>query len=96
MASALISHNTNRTLGDLLPFDNNPEGEVSIIQWRNFEEEVPGLVALIKQELAEKMIEPKDILILSPRRLIGYKLRDQLLAAGISVKSYFREFKVSV
>jgi len=91
MASGLISHNPNRTLGDLVPFDDNPEGEISIVQWRNFEEEVPGLVELIKQELVKGKIEPKDILILAPRRLIGYQFRNQLLAADIPVKSYFRE-----
>lgn len=91
MASALISHNSNRTLGDLVPFGGNPEGEVNIIQWQKFEDEVPGLVELIKQEIGKGEIESKDILILSPRRLIGYQLRDRLLAEGIQAKSYFRE-----
>ncbi len=91
IASSLISNNPNRTLGELIPFTENPEGEIDIIQWRNFEEEIPGLVEIIKKELAKGTIEPKDILILSPRRLIGYKFRDRLLAEGIPVKSYFRE-----
>ncbi len=91
LASQLISNNPDRTLGQLVPFDKNPKGEVHIVQWNNYEEEVPGITKLIQQELAEGVIEPKDILVLAPRRLIGYQLRDHLLGAGIAVQSYFRE-----
>ncbi|MGV7222184.1 MAG: UvrD-helicase domain-containing protein [Nitrospinales bacterium] len=91
MASELIGKNSNRTLGELMPFDKNPEGDVKIIQWKNYKEEIPGIVKIIQQELKEGLIAPKDILILSPRRLIGYQLRDQLLYAEIPVQSYFRE-----
>src|SRR5690606_32603391 len=70
LASQLISNNPDRTLGQLVPFDKNPKGEVHIVQWNNYEEEVPGITKLIQQELAEGVIEPKDILVLAPRRLI--------------------------
>lgn len=91
LASNLISNNPDRTLGDLVPFEDNPAGEILIVQWKDYEEEVPGITRLVQQELAEGVIEPKDILILAPRRLVGYQLRDQLLQAGIPVQSYFRE-----
>lgn len=91
VASNLINKNPNRTLGKLIPFEGNPEGEFDIIQWKYYAEEVPGIVKLIQKELAKGLIDPKDILILSPRRLIGYQFRDHLLNAKIPVKSYFRE-----
>lgn len=91
LAAQLISNNPDRTLGQLVPFDKNPKGEIHIVQWNNYEEEVPGITKLIQQELAEGVIEPKDILVLAPRRLIGYQLRDHLLQARIPVQSYFRE-----
>ena len=91
IASDLIKNNPNRTLDSLSPFKENPEGDVKIIQWRNYEEEVPGIIKLVRNELEGNKISPNDILILTPRRIIGYKLRDQMLAAGIQVKSYFRE-----
>lgn len=91
LASNLIGNNPDRTLGDLQPLDKNPKGEVHIIQWNNYDEEVPGITKLIQQELTEGKIKPKDILVLAPRRLIGYQLRDHLLQAGIPVQSYFRE-----
>lgn len=91
LASNLIGNNPDRTLGRLVPFDENPAGEIHIVQWTNYEEEVPGITKLIQQELAEGVIEPKDILVLAPRRLVGYQLRDHLLKAGVPVQSYFRE-----
>lgn len=91
MASNLISNNPNRTLGDLNAFVDNPEGIVNIVQWIDYDAEINGLSQFIAQELKKGIIKPSDILILSPRRKIGYRLRDLLLTAGIPVKSYFRE-----
>jgi DNA helicase II / ATP-dependent DNA helicase PcrA len=91
LASQLISNNPNRTLGNLIPYDKNPAGKINIIQWNTYEEEVPGIVKIIQQELSLGKIYPKDVLILAPRRRIGYLLRDSLLHSGIPVKSYFRE-----
>jgi DNA helicase II / ATP-dependent DNA helicase PcrA len=91
MASELISKNTNRSLGSLQAFDKNQDGKVEIIQWKDDKEEIDGLLRIVKNELDSAIVKPEDILILSPRRLIGYKLRDKLLSSGIRVKSYFRE-----
>ena len=91
IASNLISNNENRTLGELIPYNKNPHGDVKIIQWKHHDNEIPGIVKIIIKELDNGEIEPGDILILSPRRLIGYQLRDHLLAENIPVKSYFRE-----
>ena len=91
MASALISKNPNRTLGELIPFDKNQDGDVKILQWNNYEEEIDGIVHIISQEIKEKKILPEDILLLVPRRLIGYKIRNKLRVQGIPANSYFRE-----
>jgi DNA helicase II / ATP-dependent DNA helicase PcrA len=91
MASELISKNRNRSLGNLNPYENNQEGIVNIIQWGDDKKELDGLAKIIKNEIDKGLVTPGDILVLAPRRLIGYKLRDKLLAEGIAVKSYFRE-----
>jgi DNA helicase-2/ATP-dependent DNA helicase PcrA len=91
MASELISKNPNRTLGNLNHFEGNPEGEVNIVQWTDFDSEIIGLSDFIAKELEKGIIEPKDILILTPRRKIGYRLRNRILNKDIPVKSYFRE-----
>lgn len=91
MASELISKNPDRTLGDLIPFKSNPEGEVNIVQWPNLYSEIVGISEFIVAELEKGVISASDILILTPRRKIGYELRDLLLASEVPVKSYFRE-----
>jgi len=95
MASELISKNPNRTLGDLLPHKENPEGIVQIIQWSSYDEEIDGISKIILDELAQETIKPEDILVLAPRRRIGYRLRDYLISTGQPVKSYFRESTIS-
>lgn len=91
MAASLIANNENRTLGPLLPATNNDTGDVSILQWPTLDEEVTGIVEIISHHLSSDSIEPQDILILTPRRRIGYKIRNCLIERGINTKSYFRE-----
>jgi superfamily I DNA/RNA helicase len=91
MASALIARNPGRTLGALNAFELNPEGHVNIVQWPDYNSEIAGIANFIVAEIAKGHIEPADILILTPRRKIGYRLRDLLLTLAVPVKSYFRE-----
>jgi len=91
MASELISKNPNRTLGVLNHFEENPDGQVDIVQWADYEAELIGISDFISAELEKGEIQPADVLILTPRRKIGYRLRDLLTIREIPVKSYFRE-----
>jgi DNA helicase II / ATP-dependent DNA helicase PcrA len=95
MASELILKNPNRTLGKLVPHEKNQDGLVQIVQWKTYEEEIAALTKIITTELAKGEISPQDVLVLAPRRRIGYLLRDNLLAAGLPVKSYFRESAIA-
>ena len=91
MASALISNNSNRTLGDLLPFDGNSEGNVHIIQYKDLQSEIEGISELIQGKIGQGRILPQDVLILVPVRKIGYRIRNSLVARNVKAKSYFRE-----
>lgn len=91
MASELISKNPNRTLGVLNHFEENPIGQVDIVQWADYEAELTGISDFISVELAKGDIGPEDVLILTPRRKIGYRLRDLLAFREVPVRSYFRE-----
>lgn len=93
LASGLISVNTGRTLGALRPYDQNPEGSLDILQWQFSENEVAGIVEIINRE--RQVISPGDILVLTPRRHIGYKIRDALIQLGVPAQSYFREDALS-
>lgn len=91
MASRLISHNTNRTLGDLHAFDKNQDGSVEIVQWESLDAEIMGISEKVQQDISRGSICPEDVLILAPVRKIGYKIRDALVSQGVNAKSYFRE-----
>jgi DNA helicase-2/ATP-dependent DNA helicase PcrA len=91
MASRLINNNDDRTLGDLKPFGNNQNGNVRIVQWRDLDSEISGICNIIKKNIEAGRIRPEDVLVLTPLRKIGYRLRDFLVNAGVSAKSYFRE-----
>ena len=91
MASRLICNNEDRTLGNLKPIDDNQNGNVRIIQWRDLDNEINGISNVIKKNIEKKNVRPEDVLVLAPRRKIGYRLRDSLVNEGISAKSYFRE-----
>lgn len=91
MASALISNNSNRTLGDLLPFDSNSDGDVHIIQYTDLQSEIEGVSRVIQGQIDRGRILPQDVLILVPVRKIGYRIRNSLVAKNVRAKSYFRE-----
>ena len=91
IASNLISLNKNRTLGNLTVRDENDDGDIKIIQWETLEEEIYGLSRIIAHNIENGSVLPEDVLVLTPRRLIGYRIRDLLNYYGINSKSYFRE-----
>lgn len=94
MASKLISNNPNRTLGDLNPFETNANGIVNVVQWNDLDSEISGIADFVESQIKEGVVNHEDILILCPRRRIGYRLRDQLTAREIRAKSYFTESKI--
>lgn len=92
IADCLIRHNHPHGQGTRLRvFPENPEGEVHITQWTSLDEESAGLAAYIEYLIENRGYSPGDILLLSPRRLIGYGIRDALINKGIPVHSFFHE-----
>lgn len=92
MANHLIMQNhPNIEEQRLEPFEDNPEGEVHLVQWRNIDEETSGIAQFVQHLIEECDYEPGDIIILSPRRLIGYAIRDALRESNIPVHSFYHE-----
>lgn len=56
MASKLISKNSKRTLGALLPYSPNQDGNIQVLQYSTHEEELIGLSNIIAKELKCGMI----------------------------------------
>jgi superfamily I DNA/RNA helicase len=58
------------------------DGQATLVQWPSVEEEIKGLARHIRER------EDEDFLVLVPRRLIGYRLRD---AIGGDARTEFRQ-----
>jgi DNA helicase-2/ATP-dependent DNA helicase PcrA len=74
----------------LKPLKTNPDGNVYIVQWASLAEEAEGIADYVVWLIASGH-SPNDILILSPRRLIGYAIRDAIDKKKISVHSFYNE-----
>jgi DNA helicase-2/ATP-dependent DNA helicase PcrA len=92
IADHLIRHNH---LGGreprLRPLPGNPHGQVHIVQWPSIADETTGLCTYIAWLIRDQGYSPGDILVLTPRRLLGYRIRDYLAADGITVHSFYHE-----
>jgi superfamily I DNA/RNA helicase len=92
IADRLIRHNHPAVQTPRLrPRPGNPVGEVHIVQWSSIDEEAQGLCDYVLWLIQERNYSPGEILILTPRRLIGYRIRDCIAAAGVSVHSFYHE-----
>jgi DNA helicase II / ATP-dependent DNA helicase PcrA len=92
LANNLILHNT-RPLPDrcVIPTPECPEGEAHIVQWKNSTDEARGLATFTKRHLDAREVPPGEVLVLSPRRRIGYRIRDEILKLGVPAQSHFSE-----
>jgi DNA helicase II / ATP-dependent DNA helicase PcrA len=91
IADHLISHNHPGEVGPRLrPMPGNPKGEVHLVQWDDIEQEADGLAEYVKT-LVSQGISPGEILILTPRRKLGYAIRDQIRDREIPVHSFYHE-----
>jgi len=91
MANELIVNNPDRILRRLQPRPGNPEGEVLVLQWGSIEEEARGIAKFISMRIGNREVEPGGILVLAPRRHLGYAVRDALNNLGVSAHSFFHE-----
>lgn len=90
MANALIANNI-RSSRRLRPWDSNPEGEVYLVQWQTMQEEAGGIAAFIRSRIQTGSVSPGNVLVLAPRRQLGYAVRDALASLGIPSQSLFYE-----
>lgn len=91
IADYLIRHNYPRGVAARLqPKPDNPAGEVHIVQWPTLEEEAEGLAEYVRWLVENQGIEPGQILVLTPRRLLGYRIRNRLIQ-HVPVHSFYHE-----
>ena len=92
MANSLILHNHPAIPSTICPKQGCPQGNVYIVQHGSIQEEVTNISAYIDWYLTNHPeVNPGNVLVLSPRRLIGYAIRDELIRLGRETRSYFNE-----
>jgi superfamily I DNA/RNA helicase len=92
LANSLITNNHLHATAPLLrPKPGNPEGEVHIVQWQSMEEEATGIARYVKELIDNRGYVAGDVLILSPRRILAYQVRDTLKALTVAAHSFYHE-----
>lgn len=92
IADHLIRHNHPGTaVPRLQPKMGNPDGEVHIVQWSGIAEEAQGLATFVRTLVGDGSYTPGDFLILTPRRLLGYGIRDRIAESRVPVHSFYHE-----
>lgn len=89
-ANALIMNNHNEFSDRLCALPENKDGKVRSIQWQTVDDEAIGITNFIKS-LIDNGYSLSDILILSPRRLLAYKIKEKLQVEGLNTHSFFHE-----
>jgi DNA helicase II / ATP-dependent DNA helicase PcrA len=75
----------------LHPCANNPAGDIAIVQWQDLAQEAQGIADFCHHLVSSHDYLPQDILVLCPRRLIGYGIRDALKQTGVPAHSFYYE-----
>ena len=91
MANDLISNNNSRSSRKLLPKPGNPPGEIHVVQWSSMEEEAEGIAEFIQARVDARVVETGEVLVLAPRRELGYMIRDELNSRSVPAHSFFSE-----
>lgn len=91
IANSLISQNTNRQTISIVPRAANPLGELDIIQFESIDEQATQVAEIVRDYVDSKGVDPSEVMVLTPRRLASYQLRNSIRAKGLDVHSYFFE-----
>lgn len=91
LANKLIANNEREQSRSLTPRPYNPDGKVHILQWNSIDEEAQGIAKIIQSQVERQEVKPGQILVLAPRRQIGYAIRSALNSTGVSAHSFFLE-----
>ena len=90
IADRLIMNNHQpSSLSRLQAMPNSKNGKIHIIQWTSPTKEAEGIAEYVKHLLNEQGYAPGDILILTPRNLLAYKIRDTIKKKNILIHSFY-------
>lgn len=90
VANFFIQNNVNREPREINPRTENIEGLIHSVQWNSFADEISGITEYVIKKI-EEGVPLGEILILSPRRELGYEIRNHLNTMGLEAHSFFTE-----
>ncbi len=93
LSNSLIGHDQRRHREEPLEADRTRlPAEVHIVQHSTLEDETNSIADFIDHYLAENNhVPPGQVLVLTPRRFIGHRIRQALIMRGMNALSYFFE-----
>ncbi|MCY3930451.1 MAG: ATP-dependent helicase [Acidobacteria bacterium] len=91
LANHLMTYNPNSEATRLKALKGRRKGKVYVVQWEDRVQEAEGLAGYVRELVERCSVKPKDIMVLCPRREIGYGIRDLLKARDIPAHSFFHE-----
>ena len=76
MANDLIAHNRQPNAPpSLQPNPENPDGKIHTVRWDTVDEEAAGIAKYVKYLTDNHICDPKDILIMVPRTILGHNIQ---------------------
>lgn len=93
MSNSLIANEPARTRQvPLAPQPGRPDASIFVVQHRTLEDEIGTVADFVNDYLNRRPELPAgQVLVLAPRRFIGNRIRDALIARGRNAMSYFTE-----
>jgi DNA helicase-2/ATP-dependent DNA helicase PcrA len=92
LANAFITSTGHKTHPKLLkPRPDAIDGEVAIVQWRMLSHEATGIATIIANKIATGEVKPEEIMVLTPRKQIGYDIVNSLNNKGIKAQTCFSD-----
>lgn len=92
MSNSVISHNSDARLAPLSSVAGRAPAHIVIVQHETVEDEADAVAAFIDRYLTDHAeLPPGQVLVLSPRRLMGNAVKDALIRRHRNALSYFWE-----
>lgn len=91
LANALIRNNQRRSNRQLVPADDPADVTVEVVQWPTIQAEAEGIADYISARVLAGEYDPGRVLVLAPRRHIGYLIKRELTARNVDAHSFFHE-----
>jgi DNA helicase-2/ATP-dependent DNA helicase PcrA len=70
---------------------NAIDGEVAILQWRTINEEASGIATIIAHKISADEVNPRETIVITPRKDIGYEIVKNLIERGIKAQTCFTD-----